>query len=361
MRKGNAVFYLHGDHLGSTSLTTDSSGKVVQEARYLPYGELRWSNSGQVTDIGFTGQRHETAFGLMDFNARYYNPRVGMFISPDTIVPDPTQGHTYNRYLYVGGNPMRYTDLTGHFSEEQLNYLGIHEDQVNAQVWNLLLFLEPEDLLYPVTPVMAPPGAEGITGQVVIGSTQMLGQNGQYALGILDGGSSVIGSAGAVAWLNQHYADGNVSVIRRFADGTQGTVWENGAASAWWQARVDNVEAKLQVADKKSATLTSFYNGVCSGGMGSTTGGMFSVFIGSYFGAGEAAPGTVTGDMEMTFVYHLHSEASKPSDEAMRLARVYQFRKGTANTLMVNEEYGIMVRTEMPIYNDGAHELPSMR
>ena len=44
MRKGGQLYYLHGDHLGSTSLTTDASGKVVHDARYLPYGQVRWES-----------------------------------------------------------------------------------------------------------------------------------------------------------------------------------------------------------------------------------------------------------------------------------------------------------------------------
>lgn len=36
--------YLHGDHLGSVSLTTDISGTVVSQQRYKPYGEVRWSS-----------------------------------------------------------------------------------------------------------------------------------------------------------------------------------------------------------------------------------------------------------------------------------------------------------------------------
>ncbi|MEW5956655.1 MAG: fibronectin type III domain-containing protein [Chloroflexota bacterium] len=39
MRQGDEVYYLHGDHLGSVSLTTDSDGAVVSEGCYLPYGE----------------------------------------------------------------------------------------------------------------------------------------------------------------------------------------------------------------------------------------------------------------------------------------------------------------------------------
>jgi|GEM_PF-5641801 len=47
-------------------------------------------------------------------NARYYDPLVGMFISPDTIVPDAGVLIDYNRYAYVRGNPFMYNDPTGH-------------------------------------------------------------------------------------------------------------------------------------------------------------------------------------------------------------------------------------------------------
>jgi RHS repeat-associated protein len=90
MRQGDVVYYLHGDHLGSVSLTTDSAGRVVAERRYLPYGQERWSSRAAVTDFGFTGQRNEVSFGLMDYQARYYSPYLGWFISADTIVLQPT-------------------------------------------------------------------------------------------------------------------------------------------------------------------------------------------------------------------------------------------------------------------------------
>ena len=66
------------------------------------------------TDFGFTSQRIERSFGLMDYNARYYNPRIGRFVSPDTIVPEPTSSGGFNRYRYVRGNPLKYTDPSGH-------------------------------------------------------------------------------------------------------------------------------------------------------------------------------------------------------------------------------------------------------
>ncbi len=114
MREGQKVYYLHGDHLGSTSLTTDSTGGIISEARYLPYGQVRWSNGTSVTDFGFTSQRNEASFGLLDYNARYYSAVLGRFVSPDTIVPDPLSSGGFNRYRYTRNNPLRYTDPSGH-------------------------------------------------------------------------------------------------------------------------------------------------------------------------------------------------------------------------------------------------------
>ena len=52
----------------------------------------------------------------MYYRARYYDPSLGQFVSPDTIVPEPSNVLDYNRYLYGLGNPVRYNDPTGHCS-----------------------------------------------------------------------------------------------------------------------------------------------------------------------------------------------------------------------------------------------------
>jgi RHS repeat-associated protein len=52
----------------------------------LPFGSTRWE-SGVATNFRFTGQRQESGFGLYDYNARYYDPTLGRFVSADVIVP----------------------------------------------------------------------------------------------------------------------------------------------------------------------------------------------------------------------------------------------------------------------------------
>lgn len=51
---------------------------------------------------------------LIDFGARRYDPRIGRFISPDTIIPDPANPQSLNRYSYAVNNPLKYVDPTGH-------------------------------------------------------------------------------------------------------------------------------------------------------------------------------------------------------------------------------------------------------
>lgn len=47
-------------------------------------------------------------------NTRYYLPEVGRFVSPDTIMPEPSNPQNYNRYSYSLNNPVKYIDPSGH-------------------------------------------------------------------------------------------------------------------------------------------------------------------------------------------------------------------------------------------------------
>ena len=113
MRKDGALYYLIGDHLGSTSLVTDAAGTVVSETRYKAWGEVRYQSGVTPTEYQFTSQYSYAAdFGLLFYNARFYDPSLSRFISADTIVPPGVQG--LDRYAYTFNNPLRYTDPTGH-------------------------------------------------------------------------------------------------------------------------------------------------------------------------------------------------------------------------------------------------------
>jgi len=126
MRKGSSTLYfLLGDHLGSTSLTANSSGSKVAELRYHPYGSTRYTDGTTPTSYRFTGQREDTTIGLYFYNARYYDPALGRFISADTIVPSPGDPQSLNRYSYVLNSPLNYRDPSGHAAclDEECNWV----------------------------------------------------------------------------------------------------------------------------------------------------------------------------------------------------------------------------------------------
>ena len=112
------IHYWHGDHLGSSSVITDSTGAKVQTLTYFPYGGTRTNQSFTTPAVNvpykYTGKELDTT-GLYYYEARYYDATLGRFISADTIVPNPRDPQDLNRYTYAGNNPLKYTDPTGHF------------------------------------------------------------------------------------------------------------------------------------------------------------------------------------------------------------------------------------------------------
>jgi len=117
MRAGGVVYYLHGDHLGSTSLVTSQTSEVVSRQLYHPYGTVRHSEGTLPTDFGFTGQRDVPGTGLVFMHARYYHAGLGRFTQADTIVPGAGNPQDFNRYAYVRNNPVGYTDPSGHAAD----------------------------------------------------------------------------------------------------------------------------------------------------------------------------------------------------------------------------------------------------
>lgn len=112
--------YFHTDHLGSVDAITNETGGVVQRLSYDAWGKRRNADGTDATSItaqttrGFTRHEHDDEVGLINMNAREYDPVLGRFISPDTIVPGTLNSQSYNRYSYVNNNPLSYTDPTGH-------------------------------------------------------------------------------------------------------------------------------------------------------------------------------------------------------------------------------------------------------
>ncbi len=126
MRENGVLSWLLTDQLGSTVMTLTASAGITGELKYKAYGETRYTYGSPSTKYRFTGQREESSIGLYFYNARWYDAVLGRFAQADTIVPEPRDSQSLNRYSYVLNNPWRYVDPTGLFSEEEImKYLGV--------------------------------------------------------------------------------------------------------------------------------------------------------------------------------------------------------------------------------------------
>jgi RHS repeat-associated protein len=124
----NGLFFILSDHLGSTSLLTTSNGSVVPGSAtwYLPFGGYRGATPTQtITDRDYTGQRENMELDLLYYGARFYIPGLGRFASADSIVPNPMNPQSLNRYTYVLNRPLKFTDPSGHsYCDEMLEECG---------------------------------------------------------------------------------------------------------------------------------------------------------------------------------------------------------------------------------------------
>ncbi|MEV0611717.1 RHS repeat-associated core domain-containing protein [Nonomuraea sp. NPDC050404] len=112
VRGSGGVEYLATDNQGSIQLTVPSGATTPSQARsYQPYGKPR-STAATGTDRGWIGQIEDEGTGLNHLNARYYDPVLARFISPDPLA-DLTEPQSLNPYAYGRNDPASLSDPAG--------------------------------------------------------------------------------------------------------------------------------------------------------------------------------------------------------------------------------------------------------
>ncbi|MBZ0166868.1 MAG: hypothetical protein K8I00_08670, partial [Candidatus Omnitrophica bacterium] len=119
--RGDRFHYYHTDHLGGTNVATDRDGAVREIREYRPFGAMAFShvNYDDPADQGrfyFTQHYEDPESGLTFMQARYYDPGLGRFLTPDTIIPDASNQQAFNRYSYSLNDPVNRVDPSGHWS-----------------------------------------------------------------------------------------------------------------------------------------------------------------------------------------------------------------------------------------------------
>lgn len=119
----SSVYNIIRDHLGSITHVLNSSGTVMQELSYDAWGRLRntstftpyapYSEPEPYLGRGYCGHEHLTGLGLINMNARLYDPVLGRFLMADPYIQAPDMTQNFNRYSYCLNNPLKYSDITG--------------------------------------------------------------------------------------------------------------------------------------------------------------------------------------------------------------------------------------------------------
>ena len=105
-------FYYHPDHLGSSSYITNLEGEVVQHIEYVPFGEVFVEERNNIwnTPYLFNAKEFDEETGLYYYGARYYDPRINVWISTDPLQESDLG---VSSYCFVKNNPIYYIDPTG--------------------------------------------------------------------------------------------------------------------------------------------------------------------------------------------------------------------------------------------------------
>jgi RHS repeat-associated protein len=113
--ENSTTYFVHDNNLGSSTILTSLAGAVVDCNALYPYGEQDntiCTTSYSIWDK-FTGYRLDPETGLEYAHARYYNPSLGRFMSPDPLGGNTGNPQSLNRYAYVLNSPLNFIDPFG--------------------------------------------------------------------------------------------------------------------------------------------------------------------------------------------------------------------------------------------------------
>ncbi|MDU2330210.1 MAG: RHS repeat-associated core domain-containing protein [Prevotella bivia] len=105
-------FYYHPDHLGSSSYITNLDGEVSQHIEYVPFGEvfIEERNNTWNTPYLFNAKEFDEETGMYYYGARYYEPRLSLWMSTDPLQEKFVDA---SPYVYCLQNPIIILDYNG--------------------------------------------------------------------------------------------------------------------------------------------------------------------------------------------------------------------------------------------------------
>ena len=113
VQQGTNTYYYHADGLGSITDLSNASGSIVQTYSYDSFGNM--TATGNIRQpFTYTAREYDSETGMYFYRARYYDPKVGRFVTKDPI---GFAGDDVNLYNYVGANPINWIDPEGLYKD----------------------------------------------------------------------------------------------------------------------------------------------------------------------------------------------------------------------------------------------------
>lgn len=217
-------YYYHPDHLGSSSLITNLGGDLVQHIEYVPFGEvfIEERNSTWNTPYKFNAKELDEETGLYYYGARYYDPRMSVWLSVDPLAEKYPNVSSYVNCL---DNPVKYVDPDGRFAFKCLanlsrNWYNLwHKDKASPVIENK----EVKNNLFKYTYQTASKTSDG---GVEITSHYKFSKQGASITQNVGDGIAVAGYAATVSVVGAEV--GVPTAVVGNAISTAGTVWEVG-------------------------------------------------------------------------------------------------------------------------------------
>ena len=80
------VAYYFADHIGTARVVTNSSGAILDDSDFYPFGGERAVSSSSGNKYKFTGKERGSESNLDNFGKRYFGSTMGRFMQPDPLL-----------------------------------------------------------------------------------------------------------------------------------------------------------------------------------------------------------------------------------------------------------------------------------
>jgi RHS repeat-associated protein len=114
--QGGSMEFMHTDWLGNGRAWTSLTGSVYQTCQNLPFGDVPTCINGNYVREIFAGLWYEPEFNQYHAQFRQLAVAQAHWMTTDPAglaAVDPTNPQTWNRYVYVGNNPLSFIDPLG--------------------------------------------------------------------------------------------------------------------------------------------------------------------------------------------------------------------------------------------------------